>query len=259
MGYCKENLQIGKALLGYGNKHSNSRCLVLGHMSVSFAHLVAGNPALALEAGKEAVRVSADPIYSIIPNALISFSYLQMGEFEKAEKIANATLAFSEKFGCEYHGTAASLIIGGVMIARGKMTMGLKQVENILQRFKEIEKKSFIPTGEYILGKIYFQIYTGEGPVRLSTLLKNAVFLTKTLPFASKRAEYHFNKAINMAKEIGAKGVMGQAYLDLGLLHKAKKRMEQAKICISEAIQFFEQCEADVYLKLANEALESLQ
>jgi len=130
MGYCKENLQIGKTLLGYGNKHTNSRCLVLGHMSVSFAHSVAGNPALALEASKEAVRVSADPVYSIIPNSITALSYFHMGEFKEAEKIARATLAFSEKFGCEYHGTVASVILGCIMIARGKMALGLKQMEN---------------------------------------------------------------------------------------------------------------------------------
>jgi class 3 adenylate cyclase/tetratricopeptide (TPR) repeat protein len=259
MGYCKENLQIGKTLLNYGNKHSNSRCLVLGHMSISFAHSVAGNPALALEASKEAVKVSADPVYSIIPNPIAAFSYLQMGEFKEAKKIAEASLAFSEKFGCEFHGTAASIILAGVMIANGKMAMGLKRIEDILQRFREVEKKSWIPTVEHILGKIYFQIYTGEGPVRLATLLRNAVFLTKTMPFASKRAEYHFNKAVELANEIGAKGLMGQAYLDLGLLHIAKKRSAQANECISIAIKIFEECEAEVYLKQANEAFKSLQ
>jgi len=182
-----------------------------------------------------------------------------MGEFEEAEKIANTTLAFHEKFGCEFHGTVASLILGGVMIARGKMAMGLKQIKNILQRFKDIEKKSFMPSGEYVLGKIYFQIATGEGPLRLSTLLKNAVFLSKTLPVASKRAEYHFNNAIDRAKDIGAKGVEGQAYLDLGLLYKAKKKEDQAKQYISKAIQLFEETSAEGFLKQARQAMESLE
>ena len=62
-----------------------------------------------------------------------------------------------------------------------------------------------------------------------------------------------------MAKEIGVKGLLGQAYMDLGLLHKAKKRTAQARECISKAIKVFEECEAEVYLKQANEALESLQ
>jgi hypothetical protein len=107
---------------------------------MSFAHSVAGNPALALEASKEAVRVSADPVYSIIPNAIAAFSHVQMGEFEEAGKIANSTLAFSEKFGCEYHGTAASIVLDLVMIANGKMAMGLKRIEDLLQQFRETEK-----------------------------------------------------------------------------------------------------------------------
>jgi hypothetical protein len=42
------------------------------------------------------------------------------------------------------------------------------------------------------------------------------------VPFAYQKAEEHFNKANEAAKEIGAKGILGQAYLDLGLLHNAK-------------------------------------
>ncbi|MFC1876851.1 adenylate/guanylate cyclase domain-containing protein [Thermodesulfobacteriota bacterium] len=258
MGFCNENLQIGKALIDYGNKHSNSRCLVLGYMSLSFAHLVAGNPALALEAGKDAVKASADPIYSIIPNVLISFSYFQMGKFNKAAQIANEILVFHDKFGCEYHGTPASIILGGVMIAKGKMASGLKQIKEKLIRFKEIEKKSFIPTGDYILGKIYFQIATGEGSLGISVILKNVVFLVRTLPVARKRAEYHFNKAIDMANETGAKGIMGQAYFDLGLLYKSQKRKNQAKQCISKAIQVFKKTKAEVFLKQAELAMKSL-
>ena len=81
----------------------------------------------------------------------------------------------------------------------------------------------------------------------------------KNVPFASRKAEGHYKKVIEVAEEMGAKIVMGSAYLDLGLLHKAKKRKEQANKCLSEAVKLFEQCEADVYLKQANEALESLQ
>jgi hypothetical protein len=52
---------------------------------------------------------------------------------------------------------------------------------------------------------------------------------------------------------------LGTTFLDWGLLHKAKKRKIQARECISKAIEIFEQCEAGMYLKQANEALESLQ
>jgi hypothetical protein len=55
-----------------------------------------------------------------------------------------------------------------------------------------------------------------------------------------------------------AKGVLGQIYLDLGLLHMAKNKRDEARVCLSEAVGLFEQCEAKVYLKQAQEVLERL-
>jgi tetratricopeptide (TPR) repeat protein len=78
------------------------------------------------------------------------------------------------------------------------------------------------------------------------------------LPFALKKAEEHFTIAIKTAGEIGAKSYLGQAYLELGQLHKAKGKTEKARECITHAIEAFEKCEADVFLKQAREALASL-
>jgi len=135
----------------------------------------------------------------------------------------------------------------------------LKMIEDVKQSCLKNERRWYYGLTEYVLGKVYLQIVEGAGPTSLSTIAKNIGFLIKNVPFADKKAELHFNKAIDTAKEIGAKGFLGLAYLDLGLLHKAKKRKDQAKECISEAVQLFEQCEADVYLKQARELLASLR
>jgi len=97
------------------------------------------------------------------------------------------------------------------------------------------------------------------GPKSFSLIAKNIGFLVKNVPFAGKKAEDHFNKAIEVSKEIGAKMCLGRAYLDLGLLHKAKNRTSLASECISEAIQLFEKCHAGIYLQQAREALVSLE
>ena len=65
-------------------------------------------------------------------------------------------------------------------------------------------------------------------------------------------------KAIELFKEIGANGFLGQAYLSLGLLYKASKRTDPARQYILEAIELFQECEAEGWLKQANEALDSL-
>jgi hypothetical protein len=99
----------------------------------------------------------------------------------------------------------------------------------------------------------------GGKSINLLTMVKNIGFLIKNVPNAGKKAADHFSNTIKVAKEIGANGLLGPAYLDLGLFYKAKKRPKQAKECITRAIEVFVQSEADVYLKHANEALESLK
>jgi hypothetical protein len=47
--------------------------------------------------------------------------------------------------------------------------------------------------------------------------------------------------------------------LDLGRLHKAKKRTGEAKDCISKAIKIFEEIEAGPFLEKAREALAALE
>ena len=58
--------------------------------------------------------------------------------------------------------------------------------------------------------------------------------------------------------EICAKGFIGPAYLSLAKFYKATKRTKQAKQALLEAIKTFEECEAEPYLRQANELLASL-
>jgi tetratricopeptide (TPR) repeat protein len=111
---------------------------------------------------------------------------------------------------------------------------------------------------EYILGEVNAQIATGPKP-SLSIMAKNIGFLIKTVPFATKKAEEHFTKAIELLREIGAEGLLGPVYLSFGLLHKNRRRKDDAIVCILEAMNFFKQCGAEAYLKQANEVLESLR
>ena len=64
---------------------------------------------------------------------------------------------------------------------------------------------------------------------------------------------------IELLKEIGAEGLLGPVYLSFGILHTNRRRKEDARQCILEAINFFEQCGAGAYLKQANEVLDSLR
>jgi tetratricopeptide (TPR) repeat protein len=144
-----------------------------------------------------------------------------------------------------------------ILIAKGHMQQGTKLLENAQKTLIRNQRRVHYALSEYILGEVNSQIATGPKP-SLSIMAKNIGFLVKNVPFATKKAEEHFNKAIDLSKEIGVNGYLGQTYLSLGLLYKATKRTDQARQCILKAIDLFEECEAEAFLNKANEALDSL-
>jgi class 3 adenylate cyclase/tetratricopeptide (TPR) repeat protein len=259
MGDGQKAIETGKLLLDYGRKHSNIRSMVMGHFISGRGHGVTGNKPSAIKSLESAIQVSADPFYSHFSRVDLGFNYLLDGRFQEAEDAFNEVLAFSRNFGTECFESLAYAGLGVASIVKGHMSHGLKVLEESIRSFKENESKYFYSSCEILLGMVYLQIVQGEGERSLSTMFRNIGFLVKNVPFAGKKAEDHFNKAIEVAKEIGAKTFQGAACLNLGLLHKAKKRTEQARQCLTEAVELFELCEAETILKRAKEALASLK
>ena len=89
-------------------------------------------------------------------------------------------------------------------------------------------------------------------------MVKNIGFLFKNVPFAGNKAEEHYCRAIEIFKENGMRGYLGAAYLSMGLLYKARKKTEEAKRYLADAINLFQECEAQGYLEQATVTLESI-
>ncbi len=258
-GEVKNAFETGKALLDWGEKHSNIRSTVTGHYTLGHGHLNAGDVPSAIECYQRAVQSSVDPYYSQFPKTALCYGYISNGQYQEAKKAIEEILTYNENFGVEIIGTPAQALLGLSSIAEGNLSRGIQILEDVRRSFLQKERKCLYARSEYTLGKIYLNIVQGAKQIGLSTAAKNIPFIVTNLPFAGKKAERHFNKAIEVAKEIGAKGMLGNAYFDLGLLHKRKGKRNRARECFSEAIQFFESCEAGEYLKEANQALESLR
>ena len=151
----------------------------------------------------------------------------------------------------------ANMILSTILIANGNIKQGFRKFKETQEILKKNHMKNFYAQSESILGVVYTQFITGPSP-GFSTLAKNIGSIVKIAPFADRKAEAHFHKAIEIQREVGAKGNLGHALLSLGRLHKAKKRIEKARECFSEAVSIFQECDAHVYLKQALEELTSL-
>jgi tetratricopeptide (TPR) repeat protein len=235
-GDTKRVFEGAKLLLEYGERNSNSRSKVFGHWVNGWAYSLTGDMNSYQKSCEKAIGVALDPWYSEFPKINLGYALLFGGQFQEAEDVLQWVLNFCEER------------------AIGELRMLEERQQNLIRN----QRRAVYALSESVLGKVYSQIATGPIPA-FSIMAKNIGFLVKNVPFAGKKAEEHFNKAIELAKEIGAKSVLGTTYLDLGLLYKARKRSDQARQCISKAIQIFEECEAKVYLKQAKELLASLE
>ncbi|MEE9610665.1 MAG: adenylate/guanylate cyclase domain-containing protein, partial [Desulfatiglandales bacterium] len=256
-GDTKKLFERAKGLLDYGERYANSRSKVMGHWINSLGHSLVGDMESVKESSQSAVDVSEDPLYSQFPNVMSGSASLLSGNFQETKDALQPLVAYCEERDVGEVLIIAYLFLGPALVASGHMSQGLTMLEKARQICLQNQRRPVYCQAEYVLGYVYSQIATGPTPT-LSTMARNVGFLVKNVPFAGKKAEEHFNKAIEVAREVGAKGILGSAYLGLGLLHKGRKRSDQARQCLREAIKIFEECEAEVYLAQAEEALASL-
>jgi len=257
-GDKKKVLEAGRTLVDYGQRHSNPRAMVIGYWMLQLADMINGDFQSALDWCHEGKKLSVDPFYSMMTKLYLGVGYALNGQFEEAEGPLKEFVSYSQQMGCEIMGAFALIFLGVVSMAKGQMSQGLEMLGEGRQMFVNCEGVTFYAQAEYILGEAYLQIVQRATPISFSTIAKNIGFLVKNVPFASKKAEEHFSKAIRIAEQIGAKSILGQAYLGLGFLHKVTKRRHQARECISQAIQRLEECGADRPLEQAKETLASL-
>jgi class 3 adenylate cyclase/tetratricopeptide (TPR) repeat protein len=239
-GEGEKALEIGTALLDYGHRHSNIRSMAMGHFMVAFSFLVANDLPPAIETGKKAVQTAQDPLYCMYSRFLLGVGYVLNGQFQEAEEVLQETISDSRDLGCELIGTPIQAFLGLISIIKGQLNPGLEMMEAALQLELRCQRRYWYATIANGIGQVYLQL------------------IDQNLPEAEKKAEAYFNIAMEAAEKIGAKGVEGQAYLNLGHLHKTMGRSDQTRHCFSRAIQIFEECEAAVNLNKAKEAMVSL-
>jgi class 3 adenylate cyclase/tetratricopeptide (TPR) repeat protein len=262
--YCasgdkKKTIDIGNTLIDYGNKHSNIRSLTIGYGVLGAAYNYDNDLTTAIKFYEKAIQVGAEPFYVEFIRMNLVLAYIMNDQITEAEKAIDSVVAFCQESGAWVTGAPAQAFSGAILIAKGEMGIGLKQLENGKQILTASGNIFYSLMCEYILASVFAQIAGRADPINLAQIAKNIGFLVKNVPFASKKAEGLFKNVIAAADKMGIMPIVGSACLELGLLYKSMKRKELANKYVSKASKVFEQCGAEVYLKHANDELESLK
>ena len=256
-GDFQKGREVGELLLAYGERTTNSRSKVFGHMINSNCQANLGDIPASLRSGEKSIEAAEDPLYAQFGRLSLGMAFLYSENFARVEEVLKPLVDFCEKGGCDLYLAWAFLPLGAALIAQGRMDEGMKLLEEANKMIHEGKMRDREPFYDYTLGKVFSLITTGPKP-SFSIMAKNIRFLAKNVPFASRKAMEHFNRAIEVSKSIGMNSVLCLAYMDVGLFHKWKKENKQAKECLKAAIEILERSGASPSLEQARDALASL-
>lgn len=85
------------------------------------------------------------------------------------------------------------------------------------------------------MDQIYAQITACKDTPPRPVVLKNLIFLVRTVTFGKTKALHHFEAAIRISRKSALQGIEAQALMHIGLLHKAKKNLPEARRHLEQA------------------------
>jgi class 3 adenylate cyclase/tetratricopeptide (TPR) repeat protein len=256
-GEWKKTLKAGKDLVAYGHEKSDSRALAGGYLFTGAAYIATGDLEAAIDALQCSIDVAPGPTYLLYAKTFLGHCLVLAGKLSEAQKLLDEIISFGEKYGLEAAAEAAKALSGLIMALNGQLAKGLRRMADATQNWRTIGNKYRYTTGELTLGKIYQQLIESQKSANFLHLVKNLYIIIAIMPFARKRAELHFSNAAQLAKEMDARMLLGQAYLGLGELAGSGDDKISGRQYVLKAIQVFEQCEAENLLRQAKDALKT--
>jgi len=160
--------------------------------------------------------------------------------------------------GAEYIGSGTRLMLGLTLIANGKAREGMEIIEETQRWWIQSGSRMRYVQSLYVAGKTFAQIFQRSNQGVCSTL-SEGITAPDDVCFAQQKALEYLNKATEIAEEIGAKDHLSKCYLALGLLLIAMGEIVKAEGCLSRALALFRECDAELLLKQAQEALSSIK
>lgn len=250
--------KTGEKLLQFGEAEGDVRTFSEGYLLMGAARMAAGDFIQAESLLAKAIEVSVDPIYSLNARFFLSYAYFSQGKVPLAAQTLEDVIATTEQFGYDYVGTSANAFYGVVSAAMGNLGKGAAIIRSRIQTHRQRGKRNHDLIFTHMLGRFYLSLVLRQGKWDFRSVIKNAGFLLRTLPMASRLAERYLREAIDIGTQIGTRLRLAQACLDLGLLYRHKKRFNDARDYIARSIDLFDRCNADMLLAQARAALDDL-
>lgn len=254
-----KSFEKGQELVAFGEKHGSIPSLIFGYLELGASFILDGDYTKALEWLNRGTSDQKDFIYYYACLVMKGMVYFLSEKYDEAVNILKPNVEFlSENSRFPWLAIPGELVLGGSMVGQGRFDAGFKVINDVRKKLNEMHYSYFYSVSELMLGSIFAKLATRETDVNLSIIFKNIGFLLKNIASASKTAEVHFKNAIGLAGKINAKGIEGQAWLELGKLYMAKNMTNEARQSVNNAIEIFRSCKIVTYRRQAEKVLNSI-
>jgi len=250
--------KTAEQLLEFGDAVGDVRTFSEGYLLMGNVRMAASDFEQAEFYLKKAIEVAVDPIYSLNARFCLSYVYFSQGKVALAAQTLETVIDATRESGYEFVGTSAKAFYGIVSAAMGDMEKGIALVREQVRKQRQRGKRNHDMIFTYMLGRFYLCLVRKKVPLGFRCVVKNARFLLRSLPAASRLAERYLREAIDIGTQIDARIRLGQAYLDLGRLYMHKKSFSDARSHIEQSIALFERCDAPILTAEARTELNSL-
>ena len=239
----------------------------MGLYTLGFVNGLDERYAEAVENAEESWRLSPDPLDRLVALSAKGVALALMGRSEEGVALlrqVHREIVEGDLFTVL---NGIDIAYGASMVLAGEMATGVRWIEAAMRRFAAGGNEAQVAFGQMVLGEIYLQMVLGEiylqmvlgeEKVPVTVVLKNLGFILRSLPLAARKARHHLEEAIRRSQALDLPGFLARSLLDLGLLCRAKKRRQEARTHLEEALRIAAPLESSVLSEKIRLGLASL-
>ena len=247
-GEKAKTIGVANTLLKFGREHGDYRSKGMGYCCLGWSELIEGNVVEATRFFEKAVQISVDPWYSIFPKLALAYGLILNGKVQEARRNITEIEKFCDEFGVEFAGKPARFFQGVVLVGEGRIDEGLHILEESCEQWMQNGSKLRSAACGSMLAAVYSDLTCKARAGRKKDLAKQA----------DDKADDYFQRSIEWARQMGAKGTLANAYRCWGNFYKEKGDIAKAKVCFAEAAAYFRLCGVKSLLKQVEEEKNTL-
>jgi class 3 adenylate cyclase/tetratricopeptide (TPR) repeat protein len=212
----------------------------------------------ATENARQAQGIALAPVDRLCARSAQGGALALLGRAEEALAVLGDVRQQSEASGFIVLIMMIDVFYGASMSLAGELGAGVRWIHEAIRRIEAWGNTQFPVLGYMILGEIYLQMVTSPKRPPLPVLLRNFGFVVTNVPVAALKSRRYLEEAIRRCRAIDMPGHLARCLLDIGMLHKAAKRIPEARACFIEALAVAESVRAGNIAVKVKAALEAL-